>query len=224
MYGDILLVCDFYISFHSLNLFFFSNWGKLDVPSTFHVNFCSFLVFHELESTGISIPQQLPARSRNVYSFLSSAATRVARLWYVSFGERHHAHICWAEMFDRNQNTNFVRSCLITHVSTLLSWDVKWSNFCQPTLLDQQCSSIWPQPKFCITSAVKHSHSVFYQHFFTTPKLECLSYTIISPSDSSKWFCRVFLKLCSDAGKLSYVTTREKNIQIVPFNEPLCYL
>ena len=27
------------------------------------------------------------------------------------FGERHHAHKCWAEMFDRNQNTNFVRSC-----------------------------------------------------------------------------------------------------------------
>ena len=25
---------------------------------------------------------------------------------------------------------------LITHVSTLLRWDVKWFNFCQPTLLD----------------------------------------------------------------------------------------
>ena len=35
---------------------------------------------------------------------------------------------------------------LITHVSTLLRWDVKWFNFCQPTLLDQQCVSIWPQP------------------------------------------------------------------------------
>ena len=35
---------------------------------------------------------------------------------------------------------------LITHVCTLLRWDVKWLNFCQPTLLDQQCSSIWPQP------------------------------------------------------------------------------
>ena len=34
----------------------------------------------------------------------------------------------------------------ITHVSTLLRWDVKLFNFCQPTLLDQQCSSNWPQP------------------------------------------------------------------------------
>ena len=25
---------------------------------------------------------------------------------------------------------------LITHVSTLLRWDVKWLNFCPPTLLD----------------------------------------------------------------------------------------
>ena len=33
----------FYISFHSLSLSFFSNWGKLDVPITFHANFCSFL-------------------------------------------------------------------------------------------------------------------------------------------------------------------------------------
>ena len=79
VYYYILLACDFYISSHSLS--FFSNWGKLDVPSIFHVSFSSFLIFHELESTDISIPQQLPARGRHVYSFLSSAATRVARLW-----------------------------------------------------------------------------------------------------------------------------------------------
>ena len=36
---------------------------------------------------------------------------------------------------------------LITHISTLLRWDVKWFNFSQPTLLGQQCASIWPQPK-----------------------------------------------------------------------------
>ena len=35
---------------------------------------------------------------------------------------------------------------LITHVSILMRWDVKWFNFCQLTLLDQQCSSTWPQP------------------------------------------------------------------------------
>ena len=52
---------------------FFSNWGKLDVPSTFHVNFCSFLIFPDPESTDISTLPQLPARDRHVYSFLSSA-------------------------------------------------------------------------------------------------------------------------------------------------------
>ena len=56
-----------------------------------------------------------------------------------------------------------------------------------------------------------------YQHFFTAPKLECSSYTINSPSDFSKWFYSFLLKLCSEAGKLSCVTTREKNIHIVPF-------
>ena len=42
-----------------------------------HVNFCLLLIFHELESTDISTPQQLPARSRHVCSFLSTTATRV---------------------------------------------------------------------------------------------------------------------------------------------------
>ena len=94
----------------------FSNWGKLDISSTFHANFCSFLIFHELESTDTSIPQQLPARGRNVHSFFSSAATQVARLWSVSFGERHHAHVCWDEcltetkihiLYDRVDHTCF---------------------------------------------------------------------------------------------------------------------
>ena len=35
---------------------------------------------------------------------------------------------------------------LITHVSTLLRWDVKWFNFCPSTLLDQRLL-ILPQPK-----------------------------------------------------------------------------
>ena len=52
----------------------------------------------------------------------------------------------------------------------------------------------------------------FYQHFFTSPKPECSSYTINSPGDFSKWSFKVFLKLCREAGKLSYVTTREKKI------------
>ena len=57
----------------------------------------------------------------------------------------------------------------------------------------------------------------FFQHFFTSPKLEYSSYTINPPSDFSKWFYSVFLKLCSEAVKLSHVTTSDKNIQIVPF-------
>ena len=61
MYDDTLLACDLYISFHSLSLLF-SNGGKLDVSGTFHVHFCSFLIFHELESTDISNPQQLLAK------------------------------------------------------------------------------------------------------------------------------------------------------------------
>ena len=36
------------------------------------------------------------------------------------------------------------------------------------------------------------------------------SYTINSRSDFSKWFYSFLLKLCSEAGKLSHVTTREK--------------
>ena len=71
VYDDILLARDFYISFHSLSLFFFSNWGGLDIYSTFHANFCSFLIFHEFEFTDISTPQQLTATGRHVYSFLS---------------------------------------------------------------------------------------------------------------------------------------------------------
>ena len=80
VYDDILLACDFYISFQVLFKVVFSNGSKLDVPGTFNVNFRSFLIFHELESTDISIPQQLPARGRHVYSFLSSAVTLVACL------------------------------------------------------------------------------------------------------------------------------------------------
>ena len=37
-----------------------------------------------------------------------------------------------------------------------------------------------------------------------------LSYTTNSTSDFSKWFYSFLLKLCSEAGKLSYVTTRKK--------------
>ena len=71
------------VIFIFLFILFFSNWCGLDIHSTFHANFCSFLIFHEFESTDISIPQQLLARGRHVYSFLSasSAATQFARLW-----------------------------------------------------------------------------------------------------------------------------------------------
>ena len=135
--------CLRFLYFFSLSKLVFSNWSGLDIYSTFHANFCSFLIFHEFESTDISTPQQLPARGRHVYSFLSasSAATQFARLWQVSFGERHHAHICWAEMFDRNQNTNFVWSCqshTFTHCwdgmsngSTFVSTHCWANNVCQ---------------------------------------------------------------------------------------------
>ena len=33
-----IFFCLWFFSFHSLSLFFFSNWGKLDIPSTSHVN------------------------------------------------------------------------------------------------------------------------------------------------------------------------------------------
>ena len=80
---DILLTSDFCMSFHSLSSIL-SNWERLNVPHTFHANFCSFLISYELQSSDISTSQQLPARSCHVYSFLSSALTRGARLWYRS--------------------------------------------------------------------------------------------------------------------------------------------
>ena len=75
--------CLRFLYFFSLFKLVFSTWGGLDIYSTFHANFCSFLFFHEFESTDISTLQQLPARGRHVHSFLSatSAATQFARLW-----------------------------------------------------------------------------------------------------------------------------------------------
>ena len=72
--------------------------------------------------------------SSPVYGFFSSAATRVAR-----FGERHHAHT----FVGLKCLTETKRQILYDHVSTLLRWDVQLR---QPTLLDQQYSSVWPQP------------------------------------------------------------------------------
>ena len=145
VYDDIPLACDFYISFHSLSLFF-SNWGKLDVSSTFHVNFCSFLIFHELESTDLSTPQQLPARGRPClqlleFSYNSSCSFVIGQFPWTS----SRTHLLGWKVWQKPKYKFYV-IMLITHVSTLLRWDVKWFNFCQPTLLDQQCVSIWPQP------------------------------------------------------------------------------
>ena len=89
---DILITSDFCISFHSLSSFLL-NWGRLNVPHTFHANFCSFLISHELKSTDISTPQQPTAWGHHVYSFLSSAVTGVARLSKVNFGQRHREQI-----------------------------------------------------------------------------------------------------------------------------------
>ena len=110
----ILLASDFYISFHSLSLFL-SNWGKLNVSHTFYANFCSFLISHELESSNISTPQQLPARA-------SMFTTSWVQLWLellvceVSFGEHHHEQIfglkCLREtkiqiLYDHADHTRF---------------------------------------------------------------------------------------------------------------------
>ena len=57
---------------------------------TFHANSCSLLISHELESTEISTPQQLPARGHHVYSILSSVPTLAACLLEVNFGEHRH--------------------------------------------------------------------------------------------------------------------------------------
>ena len=68
----------FIFFFHFLSLFL-SNWGKLKVASTFHANFCSFLISHVNESTDISTPQKLPARGRHVPGAMFTAFW--AQLW-----------------------------------------------------------------------------------------------------------------------------------------------
>ena len=57
-----------------------------------------------------------------------------------------HTHLLLGWSVWQKPKYKFCVIMLITHVSTLLRWDVKWFNFCQPTLLDQECLSIWPQP------------------------------------------------------------------------------
>ena len=58
----------------------------------------------------------------------------------------------------------------VTHVYTLLRWDVKWFNFCQHTLLAQQCVSIWPQPKIGPKNTVEDINHLKIQHYLTTQK------------------------------------------------------
>ena len=69
----------------------------------------------------------------------------------------------------------------VTHVYTLLRWDVKWFNFCQHTLLAQQCVSIWPQPKggFPVMAKITRilAANIPRQFFFvitTTASTRCL--------------------------------------------------
>ena len=82
VYDDILLACDFYVFFSLFKLVFFFQLSKQDIPSTFHVNICSFLIFRELEPLTYQPHSNFQQGTAmfNVYSFLSSAATRVARL------------------------------------------------------------------------------------------------------------------------------------------------
>ena len=113
VYDDILLACDFCISFPSSSLFL-SNWGKLNISSTFYANFCSFLISHELGSTDISTPQQLPARGHHVYSCNSSCSFVIDQFRWTS--SRTHL----------KPKYKFCMILLTTRVSTLLRWDVKW--------------------------------------------------------------------------------------------------
>ena len=61
---------------------------------------------------------------------------------------------------------------LITHVSTLLRWDVKWFNFCQPTLLVQQRGLTKVEPsdipsQQCGNVCDEHDHTKFVFWFLS---------------------------------------------------------
>ena len=148
VYDDILLACDFYISFQVLFKVVFSNGSKLDVPGTFNVNFCSFLIFHELESTDISIPQQLPARGPPCLQLLEFSCDSSCLFVMCQFRCMSSTTNLLGWNVRQKPKYKICVIMFITHVSTLLRWDIEWFNFCQPALLDQQCLSIWPQPKY----------------------------------------------------------------------------
>ena len=161
MWDDTPLASDFYVCFHSLSLFL-SNWGKLNVSSAFHANFWSFLISRwHINPTATS--------SKEAVMFTASWVQRLELL------------VC-----DRSISVSVITNkfvglkCLtqtkiqlffITHVSILLRWDVKWFNFRPPTLLDQQCSSIWPQPKTLLL--IKNVMDM-------VPILQSLSYKVYS--------------------------------------------
>ena len=128
--GNIPLASGFHISSYLLSLFL-SNRGKLKIHHILHANFFSFLIFHELESTDISTPQQLPVRSPHIYSF-SSFQLRLEMLFCdKSFSV--HVNISINKFVGPNVSQKpeqkFCIIMLITHVSILLTWDVRWFNF-----------------------------------------------------------------------------------------------
>ena len=118
-------------------VFFSSNWGKLDVPDTFHVNFCSFLIgipWTWIHCLGISTPQQLPARGPPCLQLLEfscdlSCSFVIGQFQWTS----SRTHLLGWNFWQKPK----YKFCVI-NVSILLRWDVKRFNFCQPTLLDQQ--------------------------------------------------------------------------------------
>ena len=145
VYDDIVLACDFYISFHSLSLFF-SNWGGLDIYSTFHAN---FLLIPDLPRVSIHWHINPTATSSKgppclqllecQFSCNSICSFVIGQFQWTS----SRTHLLGWNVWQKPKY-KFCVIMSVTHVYTLLRWDVKWFNFCQHTLLGQQCVSIWP--------------------------------------------------------------------------------
>ena len=111
---DILLASDFYISFHSSSLFL-SNWGKLNVSHSFHYNFFSFLITHELTYI-----------NRTAMFTASWVQLRLEWLLCDTWISSRTNLLGWNVW--QKPKYKLCVIILITHVSTLLRWDVKWFN------------------------------------------------------------------------------------------------
>ena len=90
--------------------------------------------------------------------------------------------------------------------------------FCEQQYMHGSCYISLFKTESCeptLTSAVKHRHPVYLLTFLHCSKTRMFVIYHNFTKRFSKWFHSFLLKLCSEAGKLSYVTTREKKIHIV---------